>query len=89
MNILVGKVFSQYMNAVMVFVPRNDWITYRKRAKSSTLIGKSGDVAYSRAGITSNSKYIKIDITELQYRYPHNTIRFLSPSKHNPLFDVY
>jgi hypothetical protein len=60
------------MNAVIVFVPRNDHVIHRMRAKYGTLIGNCGDVAYGRADIASNSQYIKTDVTDPEYTYPHN-----------------
>ena len=72
---------AQYMNAVMVFVPRYDDATHGMRAKNGTITGNSGDVAYGRADIAGNSQYIKTDLTELEHTYPHdtNSLCFLVP----------
>jgi hypothetical protein len=80
---------AKYMNAVIVFVPQNDHTLYGTRAENGTITGASGDVAYGRADIASNSQFVKLDMSELEYTYPHDTnnLCFLAPkAKRVPQF---
>jgi hypothetical protein len=63
----------KYMNATMVLLPQRDRTLFGIRAKNGTITGASGDVAYGRADIASNSQYMKIGWVELEYTYPHDT----------------
>ncbi|PNF26234.1 hypothetical protein B7P43_G02663 [Cryptotermes secundus] len=64
---------AQYMNATVVLVPQRDRTLFGIKAKNGTITGSSGDVAYGRADIASNSQYMKIGWVELEYTYPHDT----------------
>lgn len=64
---------TQYMNATVVLVPQRDRTLFGIKAKNGTITGASGDVAYGRADIASNSQYMKIGWVELEYTYPHDT----------------
>jgi hypothetical protein len=63
---------AQYMNATVILVPQRDSTLFGIKSKNGTIMGASGDVAYGRADIASNSQYMKIGWSELEYTYPHD-----------------
>jgi hypothetical protein len=63
---------AQYMNATVTLVPQRDSTLFGIRSKNGTILGASGDVAYGRADIASNSQYMKLGWFELEYTYPHD-----------------
>jgi hypothetical protein len=80
---------AQYMNAVIVLVPQRDHALFGLKFQNGTITGTIGDVAHGRADIASNSQYIKTDLLELEYTYPHDTnnLCFIVPkSKPVPRF---
>jgi hypothetical protein len=62
-----------YMNAKMILVPPSDNTLYGYKVTNGTITGTSGDVAYNRADIAANSRYMVVDWVEVEYTYPHGT----------------
>ncbi|PSN31720.1 Ionotropic receptor 875 [Blattella germanica] len=67
------NVIAEYLNMNIVWIPQSDNTTFGYRDINGTITGTSGDVAYGRADIAANSRYMKINWPEVQYTYPHDT----------------
>ena len=63
---------AKYMNMTPVWIPINFEVSFGFR-KNGTITGTTGDVAYDRADIAPNSRYINVGWPEVKHTYPHDT----------------
>ncbi|KAJ9574022.1 hypothetical protein L9F63_008595 [Diploptera punctata] len=68
-----AETISEYMGMIPIYVRINEMESYGYRYPNGSISGTSGEVAYGRADIAANSRYINAGWTEVKFTYPHDT----------------
>ncbi|KAJ9574023.1 hypothetical protein L9F63_008596 [Diploptera punctata] len=66
------QTIAEYLHMTPIWLTLNTHVTSGFRQENGTLTGTSGEVAYGRADIAANSRYIK-EWPEVKFTYPHDT----------------